>query len=342
VLSEMAHRQLEERFTKAFHTSPDSININRVKDGLYIDVNQGFTALTGYTPPEVIGKTSYEINIWDNPGDRERLVQGLRAHGEVWNLEARFRLKDGTVKVGLMSAKFIDVDGETCILSVTRDISERKQAEELLQRTTNELRAAYDATLQGWSSALELRERETAGHSQRVVSYTIRLAKTFGISAGQLDHIQRGALLHDIGKMGVPDSILLKPGPLSEDEWVIMRQHPIYAQRMLSKIPYLLPAVDIPYCHHEQWDGSGYPRGLTGPEIPLAARLFAVVDVWDALLSDRPYRPAWTEKAALQYLKDQSGRQFDPSVVQAFFRLLESDWVAAGKSDLFGPFDNPG
>jgi len=193
-----------------------------------------------------------------------------------------------------------------------------------LQLANINLSNAYDATLQGWSNALELRERETAGHSNRVVKLTLALARIMGISEEDLRHVHRGALLHDIGKMGIPDSILLKPGPLSDEEWVIMRQHPIFSSRLISQIPYLKPALDIPYSHHENWDGSGYPQGLKGEDIPLAARIFAVVDVWDALTSERPYRPAWLEKDVKKYLKDQSGKQFDPEIVEAFLNLLET------------------
>ena len=191
-----------------------------------------------------------------------------------------------------------------------------------MRKSSEDLVNAYDATLLGWSTALEMRERETAGHSLRVVHRTLELANALGIDQHEMTHIQRGALLHDIGKMGIPDSILLKPGPLTEDEWVVMRQHPSYAYRLLSNIPYLAPALEIPFFHHERWDGSGYPQGLTGENIPLKARIFAVVDVWDALSSDRPYRPAWAEGAVNKYLRDQAGKQFDPKVVEVFLRLF--------------------
>jgi PAS domain S-box-containing protein len=207
------------------------------------------------------------------------------------------------------------------LLSVAED---QKQAQEALEKTAEELMEAYDATLQGWSTALEMRERETAGHSHRVVHYTLELARALGIDNDEMIHIQRGALLHDIGKMGIPDSILLKPGPLSEDEWMIMRQHPTYAHRLLFNIPYLLPALEIPCFHHERWDGSGYPNGLAGEDIPLTARIFAVVDVWDALSSDRPYRPAWTNEVVLKYLRDQSGKQFDSKVVDKFLEICKN------------------
>jgi putative nucleotidyltransferase with HDIG domain len=164
-----------------------------------------------------------------------------------------------------------------------------------LQRSNQELVSAYDATIEGWSRALDLRNKETEGHSQRVTELTVRLADKMGLPAGELLHVRWGALLHDIGKMGVPDRILLKPGPLTDEEWVIIGKHPMYAYELLSPIAYLRPALDIPYCHHEKCDGTGYPRQLKGEQIPLAARIFAVVDVWDALRSNRPYRPKWPE-----------------------------------------------
>jgi HD-GYP domain-containing protein (c-di-GMP phosphodiesterase class II) len=151
------------------------------------------------------------------------------------------------------------------------------------------------------------------------------LAQSLGIQGDDLVQIRRGALLHDIGKMGIPDPILLKPGPLTEDEWKVMRLHPGYAYQMLAPINYLNRAVEIPYCHHEKWDGTGYPRGLKGYEIPLAARIFAIVDVWDALRSDRPYRAGWSQERILAYLREQSGSHFDPVVVEAFLRLFKDN-----------------
>jgi putative nucleotidyltransferase with HDIG domain len=187
-----------------------------------------------------------------------------------------------------------------------------------LQRAHADLARAYDATLEGWSRALDLRDQETEGHTQRVAEMTLRLAEVMGVPSEARAHIRRGALLHDIGKMGIPDRILLKPAPLSGDEWEIMRKHPTYAFDLLSPIEFLRPALDIPYAHHERWDGSGYPRGLKGEEIPLAARIFAVVDTWDALRSERPYRPAWSPERVKAYLRERAGRDFDPRVVEAF------------------------
>ncbi len=193
-----------------------------------------------------------------------------------------------------------------------------------LKRSNAEIKRAYDATLEGWVQALDMRDEETEHHSQRVTEMTLELAQMMGITGEKLMHIKRGALLHDIGKIGVPDSILLKPGPLNDDEWKIMKQHPVLAYHFLSAIPYLEPALDIPYCHHERWDGSGYPRGLKGKEIPLAARIFSVIDVWDALASDRPYRKAWSEMKVIAYLREQSGILFDPDVVDEFINLQMS------------------
>ncbi|MDT8898339.1 HD domain-containing phosphohydrolase [Thermanaerothrix sp. 4228-RoL] len=189
-----------------------------------------------------------------------------------------------------------------------------------LQESNQALLQAYDATIEGWSYALDLRDKETEGHTQRVTELALRLARALGLGGEALVHLRRGALLHDIGKMGVPDRILHKPGPLTEEEWALMRQHPVLAYEMLSRVEYLRPALDIPYCHHEKWDGTGYPRGLKGEEIPLAARIFAVVDVWDALTSDRPYRGAWTREQAIAYLREQAGKHFDPHIVEIFLR----------------------
>ncbi len=193
-----------------------------------------------------------------------------------------------------------------------------------LQRTNVNLTLAYDATIEGWAHALELKDMETEGHSRRVVKMTMDLARSMGISGEKLAHIRRGALLHDIGKMGVPDSILQKPGKLSEGEWEIMRRHPVYAYEWLSRIQYLVPALEIPYSHHERWDGTGYPRGIKGEQIPLEARIFAIIDVWDALNSDRPYRKAWPKEKALAHIKEQSGKHFDPEVVVNFLDMLEN------------------
>lgn len=192
-----------------------------------------------------------------------------------------------------------------------------------LQRSNMELILAYDATLEGWIHALDLRDKETEGHTQRVTTVTLQLAREVGVSETEMINIRRGALLHDIGKVAIPDSILRKTGPLTPEERAEMEQHPVYAYELLSPITYLQPALDIPYCHHEKWDGTGYPRRLKGEQIPLTARIFAIVDVWDALRSNRPYREAWPEKVVLQYLANESGKHFDPRLLETFLNLLK-------------------
>jgi len=191
-----------------------------------------------------------------------------------------------------------------------------------LQRTNAELSVAYDSTLEGWVHALDLRDKETEGHTQRVTEVTLRLARALGVGESDLMHIWRGALLHDIGKMAIPDAILYKPGPLTDEEWEVMRKHPVYAYELLSPIRFLKPALDIPYYHHEKWDGTGYPFGLKGEQIPKSARIFAVADVWDALRSDRPYRKAWKDEEARAYLRENAGKHFDPEVIRVFFKIF--------------------
>jgi HD-GYP domain-containing protein (c-di-GMP phosphodiesterase class II) len=201
-----------------------------------------------------------------------------------------------------------------------------------LQRTNLSLTLAYDATLEGWSQAVDLRDPDIGGHTRRVTELTLQVVQALGIEPDKLEHVRRGALLHDVGTMGIPDSILLKPGPLTNEEWAAMRKHPVYAYELLAPIDFLRPVLDIPYCHHEKWDGSGYPQGLQGDQIPLPARAFAIVDVWDALTSNRPYRPAWTSEKAWDHIRGQSGSHFDPRVVEEFMRLV---WH--GRTALRGP-----
>jgi len=211
-----------------------------------------------------------------------------------------------------------------------RRMSLHEQTERLLedlQASNMELTQAYDTTLEGWAKALELRDKETEGHSRRVTELTLQLARYIGIHESEMPNIHHGVLLHDIGKMGVPDQVLKKTGPLSDEDWVEMRKHPQYAYDLLYPIMYLRPALDIPYCHHEHWDGSGYPRGLKGNAIPLPARIFAVVDVWDALTNDRPYRKAWTKEKTVAYIKEQSGVYFDPRVVEKFLEMIDREYA---------------
>jgi putative two-component system response regulator len=240
--------------------------------------------------------------------DRESLLAGLKAGAD-----------------DFISKPFDRFELRARLIGITRLNRYHKLLEERekLQKAHERLLEAYSATIEGWSRAMDLRDQETEGHSQRVTELTLQLAQAFGIDGEQLVNIRHGALLHDMGKLGIPDSILQKPAKLTDEEWVTMRTHPQLAYNMLFPVEYLRPALDIPFCHHEKWDGSGYPRGLMGEQIPLAARLFAIVDVWDAVTSDRPYRPAWSHEQALNYIREQSGKHFDPSIVDLFFKVIE-------------------
>ncbi len=257
--------------------------------------------------PQIDGFRNFISNIFADP---ERICR----------TETLLVRNDGIEFPVEIAAGHCALKSQSAVQMIIRDITERKAAEEEIRRAHQELTWACDTSLEGWSRALELRDRDTEGHSRRVTEMTLRLARAMNIPEELLVHIRRGALLHDIGKMGIPDSILRKPGPLTEEEWVVMRKHPEYAYEMLSPIAYLRPALDIPHHHHERWDGTGYPCGLEGENIPLAARIFAVVDVWDALCSDRPYGNGWSTDAVREHIQSLAGTHLDPSVVEVFMR----------------------
>ena len=240
--------------------------------------------------------------------DRESLLNALKAGAD-----------------DFISKPFDRYELRARLLGITRLNRYQKLLQERakLREANAQLLKAYEATIEGLSHALDLRDRETEGHSRRVTEVTVKLAQRLKIPEEEIIHLRRGALLHDIGKIGIPDSILHKPASLTEEEWSIMRKHPQFAFDMLSPIEYLQPALAIPYNHHEKWDGSGYPRGLKGEEIPMSARLFAIADVWDAVTSNRPYRAAWTQEQALDYIREQSGKHFDPQVVDLFFSIVK-------------------
>lgn len=241
-------------------------------------------------------------------------------------LVARGEVK-GLLEVFFRSPDVLTAEQRDYLKSLARQAAvavDNAQLVENLRSSHRELERAYDGTIEALARALDLRDQETEGHSRRVADLAVRVARAMGLPDEMILHLRRGALLHDIGKLGVPDSILHKPGHFTEEEWEIMRRHPVYAWEMLSGIEHLRPALDVPYYHHEKWDGTGYPSGLRGSQIPLLARIFAVVDVWDALLSPRPYRPPWTPEAALAYIKNQAGKHFDPAVVEAFLGLFKA------------------
>lgn len=238
---------------------------------------------------------------------------------QLWDLSIPLDLLTSAVFLG--GAVFVFLVMRLTGITI-RKIQESKeslrQANEALIAKNEELMVAYDSTIAGWGKALDLRDKETEDHTQRVTEMTLRTARLYGMSQEELVHVRRGALLHDIGKMGIPDSILLNEGPLTPEEETIMHSHPQNAVNILKPIAYLRPALDIPYCHHEKWNGSGYPRGLKGEEIPLAARIFALSDIWDALVSERRYRKAWPRDKVAEYIRSQAGTHFDPGLVELF------------------------
>lgn len=317
-------RDSEARFRALIENLNDMILILNL-DGTIRYASPSATRIMGYIPDKLIGRNVFELI---KPEDLTRLREEWYAiiqndNNQPGVTEARIRHADGTWHIHKGTGKnlFNDPAVHGFVLN-SHDVTDNKMAEAELQRTHDELRLAYEATIEGWSRALDLRDKETEGHTQRVVDTTLRLARIVGLPEETIPHIRRGAMLHDIGKMGVPDSILQKPGPLSDDEWVIMRKHPEYAYKMLHPINYLRPALDIPLSHHEKWDGSGYPQGLRGEGIPLAARVFAIVDVWDALSSDRPYRKRLPETEVLKYIISQRGIHFDPHLVDVFMNII--------------------
>jgi HD-GYP domain-containing protein (c-di-GMP phosphodiesterase class II) len=259
-----------------------------------------------------------------NPWREKALARGYRSSAAV-------PLRENGEVIGALTVYVdepfgFDTENEELLEQIGMDVSfalDSIDAEEKRNRAEENLAQAYDTTLEGWAKALELRDKETEGHSRRVTETTLTVAKAMGFSEAELVHIRRGSILHDIGKMGIPDDILRKNGPLNEKDREIVVRHPITAYELLKPIAYLEPALDIPYCHHEKWDGSGYPRGLKGEQIPLSARIFAVVDVWDALSSDRPYRNAWSRERVAEYLLNESGKHFDGRVVDVFLKMLE-------------------
>jgi PAS domain S-box-containing protein len=311
-------------------TSPDAL-ILIAPEGMIMLGNSQAASLHGFSSAaDIVGQNLFSLIAHEEHGRAMEYLAKTAELGCIRNIEHTLLRVDGSLFPAELSLSVIkDEGGESeAFVVIERDISERKETQTRigyimrdLQSLNAELERSYDETLYGWISALDLRDRETEGHSWRVTELTVQLARHMGIPEHDIVHLRRGALLHDIGKMGLPDAVVLKPGPLTEQEWAVMRLHPQYAYDWLSSIEFLRPALDIPYCHHEKWDGSGYPHNLQGEQIPLAARMFAVVDVWDALRSDRPYRPALPESSTRRYIISQSGLHFDPAVVEAFMSM---------------------
>lgn len=341
---EEALRMSEEQFRGAFDAS--AIGMGMVDpEGEWLRVNPALCEIIGYSEEELVGSPILALSHPDDLNSMVDLMGKLLASEfGSFQTEKYFIHKHGKILWIRLSASLVrNLAGRSLHFVVQfEDVTPRRQAEELAGALHAEMQEAYEATIAGWARALDLRDHETEGHSQRVTEMTLTLARVIGIPEADLVHIRRGALLHDIGKMGVPDAILLKPGPLTVEELPIMRRHPEIAVALLEPIAFLRPALDIPHCHHERWDGTGYPRGLSGQEIPLAARIFAVVDVWDALTHDRPYRPAWSSEGTRVHLRSLAGTHLDPAIVDAFLdsslgdpAVLDSsrpEPIAAGRS----------
>ncbi len=296
-------------------------------EGQMLYVSPACETILGYTSEELTGTNSFDL-IHETDRQLVRNLFKAKPLDATYTITFRALKKDG-IYVWLETSARAILDRKTGhileIQAASRDITERKKAEWALQDAHDHLRDAYEKTIEGWVRALDLRDRETEGHTQRVTELTLKVAATLGFSDEELSHIRRGALLHDMGKMAIPDEILQKPGPLNEVEWEKMRRHPIYAYEMLSPIAYLHRALEIPFYHHERWDGSGYPHGLQGEDIPLVARLFAIVDVWDALSADRPYRKKMPRAEVIAYINENSGKLFDPKLTNVFMSVIEKE-----------------
>jgi PAS domain S-box-containing protein len=320
---QIALAESEAQFRLMAENSSDMIS-KHDSSGTFLYVSPACRTLLGYEPEELTG---ISVTPLIHPEDSKQLLDLLAS--PAWDditttVHYRARRKNGEyIWLETTARLFFDkISQRQEFQASSRDVTERKQSQEALQKAHADLQEAYDRTIEGWVLALDLRDRETEGHTKRVTEMTAKLARKLNCTEEELIHIRRGALLHDMGKMGIPDEILQKPGPLTDDEWVVMRRHPQYAYHMLSPINYLSQALIIPYYHHERWDGSGYPHKLKGKDIPLHARLFAVVDVWDALSSDRPYRKGLPSKEIVEYLQKEAGRLFDPEIVEIFIPLI--------------------
>ena len=330
--SEAALLESETRYRGLVEHSPEAIIV--YCENRFVYVNAAAVALFGAScPDDLIGRLVFDVvHPDDHALARERAARSQQeGRSSPLTQQKYVRLDGKVIDVEAVSIS-TTYQGKPAGQVLIRDITERKKAEESIHALNAELASAYqdtlnayDATIEGLSRALDYRDQETHGHSERVTAMALRMARRCGFTENELVQVRRGALLHDIGKMAVPDSILLKPGPLSPEEREVMCRHADYAREILWPIVFLRPALDIPYCHHEKWDGTGYPQGLKGEEIPLTARIFALIDVWDALSSDRPYRPAWPRERVLDHLQSLAGTHFDPEIVPVFLDLLQDE-----------------
>ncbi len=319
VQGEQALRESEEKHRLLFESANDSIFL--MKEDTFIDCNTRTLSMFGCNREQIIGKSPIDFSPEFQPDgqrsqDKARKKINAVLSGKPQFFEWKHSRLDNKFFDAEVSLNLLELDSEIYIQAIVRDITDRKQAE-------IKIIEAYDNTLEGWAKALELRDKETEGHTRRVTDLTEKLAQQFDISGEKLVDIRRGAILHDIGKLAIPDEILQKPGKLSSNEWKIMTQHPWTGYKLLAPIEFLKGSLDIVLYHHEKWDGSGYLQGLKGEDIPLAARIFAVVDVWDAVQSDRPYKKAWSRSKAIELIKKGSGKHFDPDVIKVFLELVD-------------------
>ncbi|MEJ5239725.1 MAG: HD domain-containing phosphohydrolase [Anaerolineales bacterium] len=307
--------------------------IEHAADGIAILDEQGYfrylspsvERLLGHPLEDITNRSPFQyIHPDDLPLMHQAWEEGIRQPGIIRQVNYRFRNAQGEWRhIEAVARNLLHDPNVRGVVINFRDVTERIEAQQKLQQYAQALAEAYDRTLEGWAKALELRDELTEDHTRRVVEMSVKFARLLGLDETQIAHIRRGAILHDIGKMAIPDAILHKRGPLTVEERRLIQRHPQFAYEMLYPIEFLRPALDIPYCHHERWDGKGYPRRLKGDAIPLAARIFSIVDVWDAVTSDRPYRRAWSRERALEYIRSQAGKMFDPTLVEFFIQHLD-------------------
>jgi PAS domain S-box-containing protein len=325
--AEAAVRASEEKFENVFRVSPDAVNINRLSDGVFLEINHGFTAITGYTEADVLGRSSCEIDLWADPKDRAFIVDRLLEKGAISNYEVPFRLKDGSVRTGLISARVLTVADELSIISVTRDIHDRKAAEKALERSNQRLYALVEGTIEALGRTVEIRDPYTSGHERRVAQISIDIAMRLGMTDDDVVGMKMAALVHDVGKLGIPSEILTKPGKLSDKEYRLIQDHTLLGHDILKGIDTPWPLAEIVLQHHERMDGTGYPNRLAGEDILMPARILAVADVVEAMSSRRPYRPALGVDASLAELAENPDR-YDADVVRECLALHQAGQLA--------------
>jgi PAS domain S-box-containing protein len=315
-------RQAEEKFHKIFMTTPDCIAITRMKDGLIIDVNMGFEEITGWKRSHAIGRTTYDINLWNDTADRDFTINELTSGRDILHNEFKFRRSDGTVRAGIYSARSININNEECLIFILQDITERRRVYEELNRTLDILRKGISTTIQVMISAIEMRDPYTAGHQKKSADVARAIATEMGFASERIDGIRMAGTIHDIGKLSIPAEILSKPTKLTDIEYSLIKEHSISGYEMLKDIESPWPLAEIVYQHHERMDGTGYPRKLKGDEIIMEARIIAVADVVEAMASHRPYRASLGIEAALEEIEKNKGILYDDVVVDACLRLF--------------------